>query len=452
MPYSSADDKSRILFRGKHRILWKASALLLLIIVSFAVCCANFAHAELGSGGDNETAGFSGGLLTVEQMNERSVGIGNFYSQGMPYDEFLTAVNMSGSWKEVTGNGMPQGDEFDITLAHSYGEIEDHLLALTKYDQVRLFCIGRSGQGRNIYSIEVGNGSKTILMTGGVHARETAGTAFIIKQLEKLLYDSENDLTTAHMLEQYKIAAIPCVNPDGWDHLYLNPTSRKKSNAAGVDLNRNMPSSNAGQLAKGKKPINNLNGSPGDEFYPGPYLGSETETKAAISWFTKYIPESVIYIDYHQSGNRIYGGKTYYEETNRIKISRDLAYDVIRFMKGSGGSKWSYKAEEPELQWGEGSFTDFAVEIACGLVFSPEFGRLCMNSETGPVPLLFYKNMNDNIKYFSPVSELAVITLEIGTSSSRLYTERSRILQKEIYKKQNFDGLLIYLMERDMGQ
>jgi hypothetical protein len=122
-------------------------------------------------------------------------------------------------------------------------------------------------------------------------------------------------------------------------------------------------------------------------------------------------------------------------------------------MKGSGGSKWSYKKEEPELQWGEGSFTDFAVEIACGHVFSPEYGRLCMNSETGPIPLLFYKNMNDNLKYCSPVnSELAVITLEIGTSWGRLFTERSRILQDEIYKKQNIDGLMIYLMEREMGR
>jgi hypothetical protein len=115
--------------------------------MNFAVCRVSFARAEPGPAGDNEIAGFSGGLLNVEKMNKRSKGIGTFYNPGMPYDEFLTSVNMSGSWNEVMGNGMPREAEFDITIAHSYKEIEDHILALTKYNQVQLFAIMKKQTG-----------------------------------------------------------------------------------------------------------------------------------------------------------------------------------------------------------------------------------------------------------------------------------------------------------------
>lgn len=431
----------------KHDVA-KTLVFILMIFLS-AIYCSGSAGAKTGSACSPQF-GSSEKLLTIEQMNDISGGSGTFYSLGMPYEEFMKTASMSGCWTEILQDGIPSGAGYDITLARSYADIESCLYDLAKYEQARLFKIGDSELGKNIYSIEVGSGRKIILITGGVHARETAGTSFIIKQLEKLLKDSAADAALAQLLERYKIIAIPCVNPDGWDHLCFHPTSMKKSNGRGVDLNRNMPSSNAGQLAEGNTPVRNLNDRPGDEFYPGPYLGSESETKAAISWFIKHIPDAVVYVDYHQSGNQVYGGKTHYEEKHRMNRSKDLAYDVIGFMRSSGGSKWSYKKEEPELCYGEGSFTDFAVELACGLIFSPEFGRLCMNSEKGPVPLLFYKDMNQNMDYYSPLNkDLAVITLEIGSSSSRCYTERSRSLQSKIYEKQNFDEFLIYLMERD---
>jgi hypothetical protein len=387
-------------------------------------------------------------LMTIEEMNEASSGIGTFHVRGMPYRIFRAALNQA--WQDVTQPGGPANESYDIGAAHSYREIEETILDISKYDGIRLYVIGISSEGRKIYSLEAGSGSRLILLTGNVHSRETAGTSFILKQFEKLCRGAESDPYIRRLLNEYKFVSIPCANPDGWEHMVNDPGSMRKANARGVDLNRNMPTSNAEQLANGEKPIREISDSPANAYYAGPYLGSESETQAAILWFIKYIPRAIVYIDYHQSGNRIYGGKTFYEEEARLANSKKLADDVISFMIRCGGRKWSYLKEEQELSRGQGTYTDFAVEYACGFRFSPSFGRLCMNSEKGLVPLLFYESMNENSKYYAPRNKnLAVITPEIGPSESRCYTKKARSLQKEIYYKQGFDKLFLFLMERD---
>jgi hypothetical protein len=59
--------------------------------------------------------------------------------------------------------------------AHSYREIEETILDLSKYDGVRLYVIGISSECRKIYSIEAGSGSRLILLTGNVHSWRPRG-------------------------------------------------------------------------------------------------------------------------------------------------------------------------------------------------------------------------------------------------------------------------------------
>ncbi|OQB24357.1 MAG: Zinc carboxypeptidase [Firmicutes bacterium ADurb.Bin182] len=390
-------------------------------------------------------------LMTIEEMNEASFGLGTFFVEGMPFKDYQSAIDKT--WLNAGQEGEPEGISYDIGAKYSYCEIERFLFDLSKRDDVQLYVIGISAEGRKIYSLEAGSGDKMILLTGNVHTRETAGTSFILKQFEKLVSDAQADPYIKRLLKEYKFAAIPSVNPDGWEHMFNNPSSMKKSNARGVDLNRNMPTSNAEQLAKGEKPISEVSHSPSSAYYPGPHLGSESETKAAISWLVKYIPSAIIYMDYHQSGNKIYGGKTYYEEEKRLSKSKNLAEDIIKFMMRCGGRKWSYLKEEQELARGQGTFTDFAVEYACGFEFSPAYGRLCMNSEKGLVPLLLYQSMNVNSRYYAPRNkDIAIVTPEIGSSESRCYTKKARRLQESVYNIQSFDKLFLFLMERDYAQ
>lgn len=73
---------------------------------------------------------------------------------------------------------------------------------------------------------------------------------------------------------------IPCLNPDG---MQLN----KRTNANGVDLNRNFPTENWGEdtSTAGNNP---------DDYYAGPIPASEIETKFVKDIIEKYKPSIIL--------------------------------------------------------------------------------------------------------------------------------------------------------------
>lgn len=73
---------------------------------------------------------------------------------------------------------------------------------------------------------------------------------------------------------------IPCLNPDG---MALNT----RTNACGVDLNRNFPTKNWGEDTSKA-------GSNPDDYYYGASPASEIETKFVVSVIEKYSPELII--------------------------------------------------------------------------------------------------------------------------------------------------------------
>ena len=73
---------------------------------------------------------------------------------------------------------------------------------------------------------------------------------------------------------------IPCLNPDGMQ-------KNTRTNANGVDLNRNFPTKNWGQdgSAAGENP---------SDYFGGESAGSEIETKFVINVIKKYKPEAIL--------------------------------------------------------------------------------------------------------------------------------------------------------------
>lgn len=114
-------------------------------------------------------------------------------------------------------------------------------------------------QGREIALY--GNGGKCKnLIIGVFHGDEPQGKFLIEKYLEN---NSESPLYF-----------IPCLNPDGM-------AVKKRTNASGVDLNRNFPTNNWQYSAK-------------DEFFGGESPASEIETKFVMEILDEYKPQLIL--------------------------------------------------------------------------------------------------------------------------------------------------------------
>ena len=122
-------------------------------------------------------------------------------------------------------------------------------------------------------AIEIGKGNDDLFLDANIHAAEVSTTLVLTKFLGDILNDYDNNDKTVEKLNNVKIVAIPCLNPDGYEvynfgiesinnknlWIYQNKSSINfaniKSNANGVDLNRNFPTQNVGMYYKGNELI-----------------------------------------------------------------------------------------------------------------------------------------------------------------------------------------------------
>jgi len=190
--------------------------------------------------------------------------------------------------------------------------------------QIKCFSIGKSEEGKNIYCFEVGKGDKSIVVQGGIHAREYI-TSFLILEMIEYLNKFEHNI---------KIYFIPLVNPDGFNICIngiknLRNKKRKdliqsllkfenkknfKANANGIDLNTNFDA----LWGQGKQ---NIKDYPWFENFIGFQKNSEKETQSLIN-FTKNAMPSLT-LSYHSKGQVFYYGFKNYFDKNHL-IQRDF--------------------------------------------------------------------------------------------------------------------------------
>ena len=120
--------------------------------------------------------------------------------------------------------------------------------------------IGRSVRGRPIEAVTLGDRGKRILIIGGIHGDEPEGGRTINATIA-FLRALEPDA---------RLCVVPDINPDG-------TAARTRTNARGVDLNRNWPASNY---------------RPGGSRGPAPL--SEPETRALHELLASFDPELVL--------------------------------------------------------------------------------------------------------------------------------------------------------------
>jgi g-D-glutamyl-meso-diaminopimelate peptidase len=188
--------------------------------------------------------------------------------------------------------------------------------------------IGISHDDRDILLLKVGVGDKNVILTAGVHGRESINPIVLMKMME--YYCEEN----FNHLKDYTFYVVPLLNPDGYmiaqrgfnvirnEELRLAAKEKDisyrewKFNARGIDINRNFPS-----FSWRPKHAND-------------FPGSENETKALMQLMDS-IP-SIGYIDYHSRGEEIYYyrdrmSKAYNQRQKEIadRLADDTGYTLV---------------------------------------------------------------------------------------------------------------------------
>ena len=204
----------------------------------------------------------------------------------------------------------------DRILLYEYETMEKELRNLLYQYQEKLWIdsLGKSFDDREIYRIIVGNknAGRKLLFTGTIHGREYMTAKLLVKQTEYFLQN-----ICKNGIENYDVAIhiIPMVNPDGAAlcHRGINGIRNKKlkekllemkeedfmkwkSNARGVDLNRN--------FAAFWEEYQCENQEPSSEHYKGECPESEVETKFLTKLTRKEKFQATI--SYHSSGEVIY--------------------------------------------------------------------------------------------------------------------------------------------------
>ncbi|MCC6435419.1 MAG: DUF2817 domain-containing protein, partial [Acidimicrobiales bacterium] len=138
--------------------------------------------------------------------------------------------------------------------------------------QPATFVIGESVQGRPIVAHRRQGAAPTnhLVVIGVIHGDETAGQAVV------------DALLTAPLPDDLQLTVLPTVNPDG-------EAAHRRTNANGVDLNRNFPH---GWLPEGASEF-----TVGD-YNPGPAPLSEPEAVAVHRWLDATRPDFTVW--YHQ--------------------------------------------------------------------------------------------------------------------------------------------------------
>jgi protein MpaA len=134
---------------------------------------------------------------------------------------------------------------------------------------------GDSVRGRDLRAINVGPGDRRhrVLVVGSIHGNEREGHE-VIRRLRR----------GAGPAPRVALWTVKSLNPDG-------VRARRRTNAHGVDLNRNFP-----YLWRAEEP-------PGSGYYQGPEPASEPETRAGMRLISNLQPYVTIWL--HQPWNQV---------------------------------------------------------------------------------------------------------------------------------------------------
>jgi len=149
--------------------------------------------------------------------------------------------------------------------------------------------IGHTRLGRPIPVLRIGAGEVTVVLAAAVHPGES-GPELLLGAVRHLVE------TDPRLLDQVRLLVVPCANPDSRERLAKGHPFYIRTNAGGVDLNRNFDD-NWLQVSQS---YGESSDDPGGETWRGPSPVSEPESRALRDLCEAQPPHAVI--AYHWVG------------------------------------------------------------------------------------------------------------------------------------------------------
>lgn len=252
-----------------------------------------------------------------------------------------------------------------------YEVLCQYILELKKCQSLKIFSIGRSVLGRNVYAIGIGKLCYGTLYVGGVHGLEWLTTLLLLKFAKEIT--ERKDVLSC--LETKGVIIVPCLNPDGVD-IAINGTKNTKeysdfvmrisggdfskwqANVNGVDLNHNFDA--------GYEKIKRLERKagivgPAPTRYGGEYAFSEPETKA-LSLICRLFEIQTAFA-FHSQGEEIY-----YQYGENTPVRSRLMAELLSQTSG-------YKLVTQHGLASHGGFKDWFIEHLHRPAFTIEIGK-----------------------------------------------------------------------------
>jgi protein MpaA len=180
----------------------------------------------------------------------------------------------------------------------------------------RKFVIGQSRSGNPIRAYLIGrrDAPNRYLVMGQMHGDEPAGPLVVLNRLLK-----------STPIDDVALWLVPTMNPDG-------RRRGTRTNARGVDLNRNFPSKTWVNQGKGTR------------YWSGPRPASEPETRSIVRFFSRVKPQTVISIHQPLASVDFSGGDR--DVTQWLSRHLNLPKSHIHISGGGTMTSW-YNAKFP---------------------------------------------------------------------------------------------------------
>ena len=281
----------------------------------------------------------------------------------------------------------------DSNHTYSYAEMQEDidLLAKKHPDKVKISTIGTTVDGRAIYQVVIGNSNSqnAIFIMAAIHGREWMNTWILMDSLEMHLDNwkekAPSGKTYEEVFENCCIYLIPMVNPDG-----------VTISQYGINAINNNDIQNK---------LKNMRGASGSKKWKSNANGVDLNRNFSVGWNSR--------IDVTDPGIDFYNGSSFFTEPESIAIKNAL--DQRNFTAAV-----SYHSMEGAIYWDlgqEGSMRDKSLALAthCKNITGYKFG------DASPLKGLEYN-------YMTFTKNIPSVCIETGTVECPLpYSQRSKI-------------------------